>query len=204
MKNMTIKQFADSVASSEPVPGGGSVAAICGTLSAALSEMVANLTINKKKYAEHEIEMKEIKQRALVLRNKLIDYIEKDSLAYNKVMEAYKLPKETEEEKNVRKQAIEESSKHASTIPLEVAYTSFEILPLTEAVVIRGNSSAVTDGLVAAMLARTAVLSAILNVRINLSSINDQKFVSSYKKKADVLEAKTHIYEKKILENSPF
>lgn len=204
MKNMTVNQFADSVASNEPVPGGGSVAAVCGTLSAALSEMVANLTIGKKKYAEFENEMKEIKEIALALRNKLIDYIEKDSIAYNKVMDAYKLPKETEEEKGLRKQAIEDSSKLAATVPLEVAYASYEILPLTEAVVLRGNSNAVTDGLVAAMLARTAVLSALLNVRINLGSINDEEFVKEYKAKSDELEANTFAYEKKILEYSPF
>ncbi|MGD9569534.1 MAG: cyclodeaminase/cyclohydrolase family protein [Sedimentibacter sp.] len=204
MKNMTLTEFADKVASNEPVPGGGSVAAVCGTISAALSEMVARLTIGKKKYAEHEDEMKEILEKALNLRNVLIDYIEKDSIAYNKVMEAYKLPKETEEEKYIRKQAIEESSKLAATVPLEVAEISFEILPLSEAVVVKGNTNAVTDGLVAAMLARTAVLSAILNVRINLSSINDQDFVRTCKEKADELEAKTVSYEKKILENSPF
>lgn len=204
MKNMTVSQFADSVASNEPVPGGGSVAAVCGTLSAALSEMVANLTVGKKKYAEFENEMKEIKEKALVLRNKLIDYIEKDSVAYNKVMNAYKLPKETEEEKTLRKQEIEDSSKLAATVPLEVAYASYEILPLTEAVVLRGNSNAVTDGLVAAMLARTAVLSALLNVRINLGSIDDEEFVKEYKAKSDELEVNTFAYEKKILEYSPF
>lgn len=204
MKNMTLKKFVDTVASNEPVPGGGSVAAVCGTLSAALSEMVANLTIGKKKYAEQEDEMKEIKERALILRKKLIDYIEKDSTAYNKVMEAYKLPKVTEDEKEIRREAIEESSKLAATIPLEVAFTSFEIMPLAEAVVLRGNSNAVTDALVAAMLARTAVLSAILNVRINLSSISDIEFVNKYKEKSDTLQAETQSYEKKILEYSPF
>lgn len=204
MKDMSISKFADSVASNEPVPGGGSVAAVCGTLSAALSEMVANLTIGKKKYAEYENEMNEIKARAMVLRNKLADYIEKDSIAYNKVMDAYKMPKETEEEKTLRKLAIEDGSKIAATVPLEVALISYEILPLTEAIVLRGNSNAVTDGLVAAMLARTAVLSALLNVRINLGSINDEEFVSEYKGKSDDIEAKTLIYEKKILEYSPF
>ena len=204
MKNMTVSGFADSVASKDPVPGGGSVAALCGMLSAALSEMVAGLTIGKKKYAEFEDEMKEIKERALALRNKLIDYIEKDSIAYNKVMDAYKLPKETEEERALRNQAIEESSKLAATVPLEVACTSYEILPLAEAVVARGNSNAVTDGLVAAMLARTAVLSATLNVRINLGTINDEEFVMKCKAKSDELEACTMAYEKKILEYSPF
>lgn len=204
MKNLTINQFVDSVASNEPVPGGGSVAAVCGTLSAALSEMVANLTIGKKKYLEFEQEMNEIKAKAFNLKSKLIDYIEKDSDAYNKVMEAYKLPKETDEEKSIRKQAIEEGSKLAATIPLEVAITSYEILPLAEAVVTKGNSNAITDGLVAAMLARTAVLSALLNVRINLGSISDEKFVEDYTSKSNELELNTLSYEKKILEKSPF
>ncbi len=204
MKNLTLKEFADVVASNEPVPGGGSVAAVCGTLSAALSEMVARLTMGKKKYAEHEEEMNAVKEKAFILRNKLVDFIEKDSIAYNKVMEAYKLPKETDEEKSARKNAIEEGSKLAASVPLEVAQVSYEILPLAEAVVIRGNSNAVTDGLVAAMLARTAVLSAILNVRINLDSIDDEEFVREYKEKADELENNTLAYEKKILECSPF
>lgn len=203
MKNMTLSQFADSVASNAPVPGGGSVAAVCGVLSAALSEMVAGLTTGKKKYAEHEKEMNEVKEKALELRNKLTDYIEKDSIAYNKVVDAYKLPKATEEEKAVRKQAIEDCSKLAASVPLEVACASYEILPLAEAVVLRGNLNAVTDGLVAAMLARTAVLSAILNVRINLGSINDGEFVHRYKEKSDEIESNTLSYEKKILEFSP-
>ncbi len=204
MKETTLSQFADSVASSAPVPGGGSVAAVCGVLSGALSEMVAGLTIGKKKYAEQEKEMNEIKENALRLRNKLIEYIEKDSITYNNVMDAYRLPKSTEEEKAARKRAIEDCSKLAASVPLEVACASYEIFPLAEAVVSKGNSNAVTDGLVSAMLARTAVLSAILNVRINLDSINDEEFVSKYRAKSDEIESKTLSYEKKILEFSPF
>ncbi len=204
MKNLTLLEFADLVASNEPVPGGGSVAAVCGTLAAALSQMVANLTIGKKKYTEHEQEMNEIKEKAMALKDKLIDYIEKDSLAYNKVMDAYKLSKDTEEEKEVRKLAIEEGSKLAAQIPLEVAKVSYEIFPLAEAIVLRGNQSAITDALVACMLTRTAVLSAILNVRINLGSINDEKFTKEYKEKSDKIEQDTYSYEKKILDYSPF
>jgi len=204
MKNMTLYKFTEQVASNSPVPGGGSIAAVCGALSAALTEMVANLTVGKKKYVEYEEEMYEIKHKAVILRNQLLDDIERDSFAYNKVMEAYRLPKSTDEEIIVRQKAIEESSKIASTVPLEVAETSFEILPLAKAVVSRGNSNAVTDGLVAAMLARTAVLSALLNVRINLESINDKEFVNELKKRADILQEDTVVYEKKILELSPF
>ncbi|KAF5058240.1 cyclodeaminase/cyclohydrolase family protein [Sedimentibacter saalensis] len=204
MKNKSIHEFAEVVASNSPVPGGGSIAALCGALSAALAEMVANLTTGKKKYIEVESEMNEIKNKAMALRSKLLDDIERDSYAYNKVMEAYKMPKEDDEQKILRNKAIEESAKIAAEVPLDVAQTSFKILPLAEAVVARGNSNAVTDGLVAAMLARTAVLSALLNVRINLETISDKDFVFEYKNRADVLQEETLFYEKKILELSPF
>jgi formiminotetrahydrofolate cyclodeaminase len=204
MKNMTINEFAKIVASDSPVPGGGSIAALCGALSAALSEMVANLTVTKKKYADSKEEMNAIINKASQLRDRLLNYIEEDSLAYKKVMEAYKLPKETEEEKCLRRDRIQEGLKIAASVPLEVAETSFEIFPLVEAVVLRGNSSSVTDALVGAMMARTGVLSAILNIRINLDSIKDDGFVRVLKEKADKLEEKTRQYEKKILELSPF
>lgn len=204
MKNLTINEFAKIVASDSPVPGGGSIAALCGALSAALSEMVANLTVTKKKYADSKEEMNAIINKASQLRDKLLNYIEEDSLAYKKVMEAYKLPKETEEEKCLRLERIQEGLKVAASVPLEVAETSYEIFPLVEAVVLRGNSSSVTDALVGAMMARTGVLSAILNIRINLDSIKDEDFVKVLKEKADILEGKTRQYEKKILELAPF
>jgi formiminotetrahydrofolate cyclodeaminase len=204
MKNLTINEFAKIVASDSPVPGGGSIAALCGALSAALSEMVANLTVTKKKYADSKEEMNAIINKASQLRDKLLNYIEEDSLAYKKVMEAYKLPKETEEEKCLRLERIQEGLKVAASVPLEVAETSFEIFPLVEVVVLRGNSSSVTDALVGAMMARTGVLSAILNIRINLESIKDGEFVRVLKEKADILEEKANQFEKKILELSPF
>ncbi|HAS91648.1 MAG TPA: methenyltetrahydrofolate cyclohydrolase [Clostridiales bacterium] len=204
MKNLTINEFAKIVASDSPVPGGGSIAALCGALSAALSEMVANLTVTKKKYADSKEEMNAIISKASQLRDRLLNYIEEDSLAYKKVMEAYKLPKETEEEKCLRLERIQEGLKVAASVPLEVAETSYEIFPLVEAVVLRGNSSSVTDALVGAMMARTGVLSAILNIRINLDSIKDEDFVKVLKEKADILEGKTRQYEKKILELAPF
>jgi formiminotetrahydrofolate cyclodeaminase len=204
MKNMTIDEFAQIVASDSPVPGGGSIAALCGALSAALAEMVANLTVGKKKYADSKEEMADIISKASALRDKLLNYIEEDSLAYNKVMEAYKLPKETEQEKSLRLSEIEEGLKIAASVPLKVAETSFEILPLAEAVVLRGNSNSVTDALVGAMMARTGVLSAVLNIRINLDSIKDSEFVKVLKEKADFLEVETIKFEKKILELSPF
>ena len=204
MKNLTINEFAKIVASDSPVPGGGSIAALCGALGAALAEMVANLTVTKKKYADSKEEMTDIISKASQLRDKLLNYIEEDSLAYKKVMEAYKLPKETEEEKCLRRDRIQEGLKIAASVPLKVAETSFEIFPLVEAVVLRGNANSVTDALVGAMMARTGVLSAVLNIRINLDTIKDQEFVIVLKEKADILEEETHKYEEKILKLSPY
>lgn len=204
MKNMTLVDFAAQVASDSPVPGGGSMAAVCGALSAALAEMVANLTIGKKKYIEVEAEMKEITMKAVSLREKLLDDIQRDSDSYDKVMASYKMPKETEDEKNARQNAIQESLKLAASVPLDIAETSFEILPLTNSVVSKGNANAVTDGLVACMMARTAVLSALFNVKINLDSINDETYVNKMRTKVNELELKTMEYEKKVLDKSPF
>ncbi|HNZ82343.1 MAG TPA: cyclodeaminase/cyclohydrolase family protein [Sedimentibacter sp.] len=204
MRNMTVNEFAKVVASDSPVPGGGSIAALCGALSAALAEMVANLTVRKAKYAEYRDEMTDIINKASLLRDELLNYIKEDSLAYNEVTDAYKLPKETEEEKAYRSGKIQEGLKTAASVPLKVAEASFRIFPLAEAVVSRGNKSSVTDGLVGAMMARTGVLSAVLNIRINLDSIKDEEFVKVLKEKADILEEETIKYEKRILKLSPF
>lgn len=204
MRNMTVNEFAKVVASDSPVPGGGSIAALCGALSAALAEMVANLTVRKAKYAEYRDEMTDIINKASLLRDELLNYIKEDSLAYNEVTDAYKLPKETEEEKAYRSGKIQEGLKTAASVPLKVAEASFRIFPLAEAVVSRGNKNSVTDGLVGAMMARTGVLSAVLNIRINLDSIKDEEFVKVLKEKADILEEETIKYEKRILKLSPF
>lgn len=204
MKDMTIVDFANMVASNSPVPGGGSMAAVSGTLGGALAEMVANLTIGKKKYIEVESEMKEIAEKASSLRIKLLNDIQRDSDSYDKVMAAYKMPKETDNEKIVREKAIQESLKSAALVPLDVAETSFSIMSLTEAVVEKGNSNAVTDGLVACMMVRTAVLSALFNVKINLDSITDDDFVKQMRSKVNEIETKVIEYERKILDKSPF
>jgi methenyltetrahydrofolate cyclohydrolase len=204
MKNLSLEQFTQDTASDSPVPGGGSIAAVCGALASALTGMVANLTVGKKKYAEVEDEMKDIAKKSEEIRLQMLDFIEKDSQAFNLVMEAFKLPKETEEEKNVRTQAIQDGFKVAANVPYEIAEMAYRILSLSESVVKYGNSNAVTDGLVSAMTARTAVLSALLNVKINLDSIKDEDYVSAMKEKVKRLETNTVESEKKILELSPF
>ncbi|MDO4695417.1 cyclodeaminase/cyclohydrolase family protein [Porphyromonas sp.] len=202
LKDLKITEFIDKTAGSDPVPGGGSVSALCGSISAALAQMVAQLTIGKKKYVEVEEEMKTIAQKAESILNELILDIDRDSDAYNMVFDAFKLPKETDDEKAKRSDAIQEATKHAAQVPMEVAKKTFSLLPLIEAVVERGNQNAITDGCVAMMCARTAVLGALLNVRINLGSIKDEAFVNSLATEAKKMEEEVQVVERRVLEKT--
>lgn len=200
LSNMTVKEFLNETASNSPVPGGGSIAALSAGASAALASMVANLSIGKKGYEEVEEEMKEIAKEGELLRNKLVEDIDRDADSFFKVMNAFKLPKETDEEKKERTRVIQESFKEAASVPLEVAKTAYKIMDLSEKVVEKGNKNAVTDGAVSAMMARTAVLSALYNVKINLGSIKDEAFVAQLKKEVEELESKVCKREKEILD----
>lgn len=199
MKEMTLVEFAQQTASNNPVPGGGSIAALAGALSAALAQMVAELTINKKGYEDAEEKMKELVSKSETIRKKLLDDIKRDSESFNKYMEALKLPKETDEEKQIRTNMMQEGLKEAAIVPFEVASLAYEIMPLADEAVMSGNKNAVTDGLVSAMMARTSVLSALLNTRINLGSIKDEVFVKEYEQKVEKLEKQTIEFEKNIL-----
>lgn len=202
LKDLKITEFIDKTAGSDPVPGGGSISALCGAISGALTQMVAQLTIGKKKYADVEEEMKLIAQKAEGLLNELILDIDRDSDAYNMVFDAFKLPKETDEEKAKRSDAIQEATKHAALVPMEVAKKTFSLLPLIQAVVEKGNQNAITDGCVAMMCARTAVLGALLNVRINLGSLKDEAFVTNLATEAKKMEEEVQAIERKVLEKT--
>ena len=186
MKNMTIQQFAMQTASNEPVPGGGSISALA--LAAALTEMVAGLTIGKKKYADVEEEMKAAIEPMKEICAQLLDDIKRDSESFDQYMQALTLPKETEEEKAARTEAMQNGLKAAVAVPLSVAKAACGILPYAETMVVKGNKTAVTDALVATMMARTAVLGAGFNVKINLESIKDQEYVDRIGKEVAELE----------------
>lgn len=202
LKDLTIEQFIEMTASDAPAPGGGSVAALVGGLGVALAEMVANLTIGKAKYAEVEDEMKELAAAASEIRTELISAIQKDAESFSLYMTALKLPKDTDEEKAVRREAMQNGLKEAAKVPLTVAETAAKIFPVAKAAVEKGNSNAVTDGLIAAMMARTAVLGALLNVKINLGSIKDEVFVAELAQKVAELEKLAVESEQKILKSS--
>ncbi len=173
----TIAAFLDELASSSPAPGGGSVAALAAALGTALTSMVCNLTIGKKKYADVEEEMKKILVQSEDLRSRLTSLIQKDTNAFNKVMEAYGLPKETDPQKALRSAAIKEATKEATLVPLEVMKHCIDALALAQQVASSGNQNSVSDAGVAALMLHAAAESASLNVKINLNALDDPEFV---------------------------
>ena len=200
LTDKTIKGFLAETAGDAPVPGGGSISALNGSIAAALTEMVANLTIGRKKYAEVEDEMNTIACEVAKLQSELVIDVDKDSEAYNRVFAAFKLPKDTEEEKAHRSAEIQKNSKYAAEVPMEVARRVSKLLPMIEAVIIKGNQNAITDGCVAMMCAKVAVVGALFNVRINLTSIKDADFVARMTEEADLLEADVVAREKHAIE----
>lgn len=161
--------------------------------------MVAGLTIGKKKYLDVQEDMEKVAEEAERLRNELLADVERDANSFNVVMEAFRLPKETDEEKAARTEAIQAGLKIASQTPFEVASKALEVEKLAAIVVEKGNSNALTDGLVATMLSRTAVLGACLNVKINLDSIKDEAFVTHMQDKVMDLERQALMIESKVL-----
>jgi methenyltetrahydrofolate cyclohydrolase len=172
-----VTRFLDELASNSPAPGGGSVAALAGSLGAALTSMVCNLTLGKKKYLDVENEMKRIVVQSEELRKTFTRLIDQDTDAFNKVMEAYGLPKETESQKALRTAAIQGATKEATLIPLGVMKHVVDALALTKVVAEKGNTNSISDAGVSALMLYAAAEGAALNVKINLSGITDQEFV---------------------------
>ena len=199
LHTVSVLDFIRELGSSAPAPGGGSVAAMSGSTAAALIEMVANLTIGKTKYESVQEEMEEIQVRMCQVKEDFIHYINKDSAAFMELMGAFKLPKETDEEKNIRKEEIQRTTKQAALVPFEIGVLAASLLPLAETVIVKGNTNAITDGAIAVINARAAVKSAFLNVRINLGSIQDQEFVDAMNVRMSEIEATLDEEEKRLL-----
>ncbi|HNY70427.1 MAG TPA: cyclodeaminase/cyclohydrolase family protein [Syntrophorhabdus sp.] len=197
--DLPVRDFLNNVASGEPTPGGGSVSALCGALSAALAEMVARITAGKTNDEVVAKKMAEILNTASKLRKVFAENIDRDSAAYAAVMKAYKMPKETDREKKERQKAVQEALKDAAQIPLEVAEMGLRALSLAETLVKEGNQNAVTDAAVGALIARSAVVGALYNVRINLLSIKDATFRDRVKHEAEQIEHAALAKERDIL-----
>jgi len=199
LANLKITEYLEKAAAGTAVPGGGSVAALNASLAAGLTEMVANLTIGKKGYEAVAEEMNDIAGRAAELREKLTAAIDRDAEAYSLVMAAFKLPKATDPEMELRKQEIQKAFKQAALVPLEVANHAVKVIVLAGRAIDSGNKNAVTDGVVAAMNARTAALAALYNVKINLVSIEDDEFVKELTREINNLEQQAKSKEQEIL-----
>ncbi|MFQ6003012.1 MAG: glutamate formimidoyltransferase [Candidatus Zixiibacteriota bacterium] len=183
-----LEQFIEEVASSSPAPGGGSVSAAAGALASALSSMVCRLTIGKRKFKNVEDELKQVLEKAEIIKKQMQEFIIKDAESFDKVMDAFKLPKYTDEERKRRDQAVQEATKEAISVPLQVMEKALESLGITKMVVEKGNPNMISDAGVSSLMARTAAEGAYLNVRINLNSVEDQDFVTATRQKADRLK----------------
>jgi len=199
LADMYLREFLDRTSSKEAVPGGGSVAALSSALASALTSMVAKLTIDKKDYLDVSEEMTKIADEMKVRKCEFIQLIDKDANSFSTVIEAYKMPKNSEKLREIRHETIQDSMKYAAKVPLGIAIDTAKIFQMIEIVVRKGNEKAVTDALVAAMMARTAIKSALYNVRINLKTIEDEDFVNEVSVQVNELDKFADYREKEIL-----
>ena len=200
LQDLTIKEFLAKTYGKDPVPGGGSVSALCGSLAASLAEMVTALTIGRKKYAEVEEEMLKYAPQRELARRHFLDFIDEDANAYQVVFDAFKLPKETEEEQKLRNEAIQKATLEAAMVPLRVAETAVGIMEAIFEIGKKGNRNAVTDACVAMMCARTAAFGAILNVRINLAGLEDRDKARELENRCIALHDEAEIKEQSLLD----
>lgn len=189
LASMDLAGFLDELASSSPAPGGGSVAALSGALGAALVEMVCQLTLGKEQYKESFEEMNEASKRCRTLRQRLLELVDEDTVAFNDVMKAFKMPKVTDEEKALRSAAIQKGYKRAIDTPLSTADSCIEVLKAALPVSQKGNKGSISDAGVGADMALSGLKGALMNVNINLPSIKDQAYVSEMRARIATLSS---------------
>ena len=200
LASSTISSFLSELGSSSPAPGGGSVAALSGSLAAALDSMVCQLTLGKKNYEDVQHDISELSHQVKKLQKRLTALIDEDTNAFNDVMTAFKMPKETDGQKKKRSQAIQKGYKKAAEIPLKTAQTAKEVLHLSIDIAKKGNTNSITDAGVAALLGYAAVHAAALNVEINLGSIKDEDFIKKMSEELKTLRNESE-KEKKMVED---
>lgn len=188
LNDLNLREFANELSMDSPAPGGGSTAALCGALSAALSSMVSNLTVGKKGYEDVQDKVKELAQSAQPLKDALLRAIDLDTLAFNKVMDTFRMPKKTDEQKAERESAMQAANKEATLVPLDVTGKCVEALKIAKEVALHGNKNSVSDAGVAALTAQAGAEGAYYNVIINLPEILDEAFVADMKTKVTALK----------------
>ena len=197
--DMNLVAFANETASESPAPGGGSISAYMGAMGAGLGTMVANLSSHKAGWDERWVEFSEWADKGKFYMDQLLHYVDEDTNAFNKIMDAFSLPKKTDEEKVVRKQAIQDATRYAIEVPYKVMELCFESMSVMKAMAEFGNPNSVTDAGVGALAARSGVYGAFLNVKINSASLDDKAYVEQVLANGQNILEKTTILEKEIL-----
>ncbi|ASU32912.1 glutamate formimidoyltransferase [Mucilaginibacter xinganensis] len=200
LASMTLIEFADETASESPAPGGGSISAYMGALGAALATMVANLSSHKKGWDNRWEEFSNWAEKGQQYKDELVRLVDLDTAAFNKIMEAFSLPKVTDEEKAARDKAIQDATRYAIEIPLRVMHAAYGSLTVIKAMAETGNPNSVTDAGVAALCARSAVIGAFMNVKINASGYKDKDYVIKVISDGGELERKAIALEGEIIE----
>jgi glutamate formiminotransferase/formiminotetrahydrofolate cyclodeaminase len=197
---MNLTEFADETASESPAPGGGSISAYMGSLGISLATMVANLSSHKRGWDERWEEFSEWAEKGQYYKTALLKSVDEDTDAFNKIMTAFGLPKSNNEEKTARNQAIQDATKNAIDVPFKVMKLSFEAMEVIKAMAEIGNPNSVSDAGVGALAARSAVMGAFLNVKINAGGLDDKSYIEEVLKKGNEIEQQTIKLEKEILE----
>ena len=197
--NMTLKDFANETASESPAPGGGSISAYVGALGVALGTMVANLSSHKRGWDDRWEEFSNWAVKGQQYKDQLLALVDEDTNAFNKIMNAFKMPKSTEEEKQKRAQAIEDATKYAIEVPFKVMETAYKSMEVMEAMIDIGMQSSLSDSAVGVLCARTAVMGAFLNVKINAKDLKDRNYAEEMIAKGNDIQQKTLDLESKLL-----
>jgi len=198
---MSLKKFMNETASESPAPGGGSVSAYMGALGVALGTMVANLSSHKRGWDDRWKEFSDWAEKGKIIQNKLLDLVDEDTAAFKSIIEAYALPKNSDEEKNIREIAIEEATKTATLVPLRVMETAFSGFGLIKEMAGKGNPNSVTDAGVGAIALLSCIKGAFLNVKINASTLRDIKFAKDIVSSGEAIFSEAAVNEEAVIRN---
>ena len=200
LAKMTIEDFANETSSESPAPGGGSIAAYCGVLGSALATMVANLSAHKRGWDERWEFFSKWGEKGIMYQNKLLELVDKDTHAFNQIMNAYALPKENKSQINLRNKEIQNATKNAINVPFEIMKTSFESIEVIMKMAEEGNPNSISDAGVAMYCARAAIMGAFLNVKINCKDLDDKKYVKKILSSCKKLIDQTDVLEKNVID----
>ena len=198
--SMQLNDFADETASESPAPGGGSIAAYIGSLGISLGTMVANLSSHKKGWDDRWEEFSNWAEKGQQYKDELLKLVDADTTAFNQIMSAMGLPKGTDEEKKIRAAAIQDATRNAIDVPFKVMQLSYDSMEVIKAMAETGNPNSVSDAGVGALCARSAVMGAFMNVRINASGCEDKAFIADVLKRGKEIEEKTKVKEEEVLQ----